>query len=105
MPIHSTAGWRAATSPRNSPTRPAPMMARPSPLADFLKARSLHVRDLCDRLVRQRQVHWLVDLRREVGRCIGLHHHPGMRTGDHGWPVEDAVFEEMDGSGPICPAN
>src|SRR5260221_48113 len=27
MPIHSTAGWRAATSPRNNPTRPAPTIA------------------------------------------------------------------------------
>src|SRR5580700_10965304 len=33
MPIHSMAGWRAATSPRNSPTRPAPTMASPIPLA------------------------------------------------------------------------
>src|ERR1700674_4620757 len=33
MPIHSTAGCRAATSPRNSPTRPAPTMASPIPLA------------------------------------------------------------------------
>src|SRR6516164_8212332 len=32
MPIHSTAGCRAATSPRNSPTRPAPTMASPMPL-------------------------------------------------------------------------
>src|SRR5580698_6989672 len=38
MPIHSTAGWRAATSPRNRPTRPAPMMASPMPLADFFMA-------------------------------------------------------------------
>src|SRR3954469_22841752 len=28
-PTHFTSGWRAATSPRNSPTRPPPMMARP----------------------------------------------------------------------------
>src|SRR3954471_21758882 len=28
-PIHFTSGWRAATSPRNRPTRPPPMMARP----------------------------------------------------------------------------
>ena len=28
-PIQSTCGCRAATSPRNSPTRPAPMMASP----------------------------------------------------------------------------
>src|SRR6516162_5967369 len=39
MPIHSTAGWRAATSPRNSPTRPAPTMASPMPLAFLLIAR------------------------------------------------------------------
>src|SRR3974390_2919123 len=34
-PIHCTAGWRAATSPRNRPTRPPPLIARPRPLADF----------------------------------------------------------------------
>src|SRR5438128_10403386 len=28
-PTHFTSGWRAATSPRNRPTRPPPMMARP----------------------------------------------------------------------------
>src|SRR3954464_1830738 len=28
-PTHLTSGWRAATSPRNRPTRPPPMMARP----------------------------------------------------------------------------
>ena len=32
-PIHFTAGWRFATSPRNSPTRPPPMMARPMSFA------------------------------------------------------------------------
>ncbi len=29
IPIQSTCGWRAATSPRNRPTRPAPTIARP----------------------------------------------------------------------------
>src|SRR5262245_7496178 len=40
-PIHFTAGWRFATSPRNSPTRPPPMIARPMSLDGVLMARSL----------------------------------------------------------------
>ena len=34
-PIQSTCGCRAATSPRKSPTRPAPMMASPMRFAVF----------------------------------------------------------------------
>jgi hypothetical protein len=34
-PVHAAAAWRAATSPRNNPIRPAPIMASPSFLTCF----------------------------------------------------------------------
>src|SRR5512139_1247324 len=70
-PIHSTDGWRAATSPRNRPTRPPPTIAKPTPLADFfivfsllviaLAIFGLELGDRRNRLVAQRQVDRLVD--------------------------------------------
>src|SRR5262245_332624 len=99
MPIHLTAGWRAATSPRNSPTRPAPMMARPTSLADFLKLAPLEVDDRRDRLVGQRQVHRCTGLGREVGGAVGLHDHAGVLGRHHGGAIENAGLEKVDGLG------
>src|SRR3954462_10490626 len=62
-PMKSTIGWRAATSPRNSPTRPVPMIARPMRLGCFLKRSP------------QRQRDGLVPLGGEVGGHVHLHHH------------------------------
>src|SRR5580704_15086539 len=58
MPIHSTAGWRAATSPRNRPTRPAPTIASPMPLV-----RRPFIRISCalrrsDRILRAEPLGW-----------------------------------------------
>src|SRR5262245_5745806 len=65
-PMKSTIGWRAATSPRNRPTRPAPTIARPIRLGCFFKAALGGL---------QRQVHGNVLFRRQVGGDVELHHH------------------------------
>src|SRR5881394_842094 len=83
-PIQSTCGCRAATSPRKSPTRPAPTMARPMRLGCFLK-----------RLPERKRDHF-VALGRKVGGHVDLHHHARVLGRDHHWPVVDHRFEEMD---------
>ena len=105
-PIHFTAGWRFATSPRNSPTRPPPMIASPMSAACVLMlshrrvvARPilrLEVRDGRDRLVGQRQIDRLVAVGGQVGGRVGLHHHARAFRRHHHRLVLDAGFEEMD---------
>src|SRR6476660_7204089 len=101
-PIHWTAGWRAATSPRNNPTRPPPIIARPTPLAeafigsprtDFL----LELGNGRDRFVGQRQIHRLVSIGRQVCSAVGLHHTPRAFRRYHHRGVADAGLQEMDG--------
>src|SRR5437764_13028045 len=86
-PIQSTCGWRAATSPRKSPTRPAPTMARPMRLGCFLKRLSEWQRDD------------LVALGGEIGGHVDLHHHARVLGGDHHWPVVHHSLEEVHGLG------
>src|SRR6185312_15986204 len=81
-PMKSTIGWRAATSPRKSPTRPAPTIARPIRLGCFFKG--LPLGGL------QGQIHRQVALRRKVGGDIDLHHHARMLRGDEHRAVEHA---------------
>src|ERR1700682_3139930 len=94
-PMKSTWGCRAATSPRNNPTRPAPMMARPMRLGFFFTdARS------SDRAyflgIGKRQGHRLIGLGREVCRDVNLHHHPRVLGCHQHGLVQCDCFQEMD---------
>src|SRR5437879_10049186 len=79
-PMKSTIGWRAATSPRNNPTRPAPTIARPMRLGCFLK-RFL-----------QGKIDGQVLLRREIRGDVDLHHHARMLRRQQHRTVERDVF-------------
>src|SRR4051794_18087335 len=88
-PMKSTIGWRAATSPRKRPTRPAPTMARPMRLGCFFNRLSACL------FTFERQLHRLVRLGREVGSHVDLHDHARVLGRDQHRPVERDGLEEM----------
>src|SRR5260221_3891851 len=86
-PMKSTCGWRAATSPRNRPTRPAPMIARPILLGDLRNGAQRRL---------ERQGDGLVALGGEIGGPVDLHP-PAPPLGlHHPFPAGPHPFEEVD---------
>src|SRR5258706_2538000 len=85
-PMKSTCGWRAATSPRNRPTRPAPIIARPILLGDLRNGAQRRL---------ERQGDGLVALGGEVGGHVDLHHHARVLGLHHHLAVVHHCFEEV----------
>src|SRR6185503_4840938 len=105
IPIQSTWGWRAASSPRMSPTRPAPTMARPMRFACFFMRRVTRYSLLVspDRLAHrgggtgfgQREAYRLVALRGQVRGDVKLHHRARLLGSDEHRAVACDGLQEM----------
>ena len=92
-PMKSTFGWRAATSPRNRPTRPPPTIARPMRFGFFFGMR----RQAAARFAGapQREIDRRVALGRQVGGDVDLHHHARVLRRHQHRPVVDHRLEEV----------
>src|SRR3954467_4396110 len=81
-PMKSTIGWRAATSPRKRPTRPAPTMARPMRLGCFFNPLSACLFPF------ERQLPRVVRFGRYIGGHVALHDHARVLGRNQHRPVE-----------------